>query len=65
MTTIRVLLVDDDPLARAGLASLLGAVGDIEVCGEASDGDEVVAAVHAVSPAVILMDLRMPRLGGC
>ena len=64
MTTIRVLLVDDDPLARAGLASLLGAVGDIEVCGEASDGDEVVAAVHAVSPAVILMDLRMPRLGG-
>ena len=51
MTTIRILLVDDDPLARAGLASLLGAVGDIEVCGEASDGDEVVARLAAAARA--------------
>jgi DNA-binding NarL/FixJ family response regulator len=62
--TIRVLLVDDDPLARTGLVSLLGAVADIEVCGEVSDGDEVVSAARELKPGVVLMDLRMPRLNG-
>ncbi len=61
---IRVLLVDDDPLVRAGLVLLFASVDDIEVVGEAGDGDEVVAAVRDHRPDVVLMDLRMPRVDG-
>lgn len=64
MPVIRVLLVDDDPLVRSGLGYLFDAAADIEVVGEASDGDEVVAAVEATHPDVVLMDLRMARLNG-
>ena len=64
MTPVRLLLVDDDPLVRAGLAMLLGGDADIEVVAEAGDGAEVPAAVDAHHPDVVLMDLRMPRVDG-
>lgn len=61
---IRVLLVDDDPLVRAGLRFLLESADDLTVVGECGDGDEVVAAVRVSSPDVVLMDLRMERVSG-
>jgi DNA-binding NarL/FixJ family response regulator len=61
---IRVLVVDDHPIVRAGLAGLLGVESDMEVVGEAGDGEEALAQVAALSPDVVLMDLRMPRLDG-
>ena len=62
--TIKVLLVDDDALVRAGLTMMLDGANGIEVVGEAADGDQVPAAVDAHAPDVVLMDLRMPRTGG-
>ncbi|WP_037756840.1 response regulator transcription factor [Streptomyces sp. AA0539] len=62
--TIRVLLVDDDPLVRAGLRLMLGAAADIEVVGEAGDGAEVPALVRRAAPDVVLMDIRMPGTDG-
>lgn len=61
---IRVLLVDDDPLVRAGLRFLFDSATDLLVVGEAGDGDEAIAASRTLSPDVILMDLRMPRRDG-
>jgi DNA-binding NarL/FixJ family response regulator len=61
---IRVLLVDDDALVRAGLTMMLDGANGIEVVGEATDGDEVPAAVDAHAPDVVLMDLRMARTDG-
>jgi DNA-binding NarL/FixJ family response regulator len=61
---IRVLLVDDDPLVRAGLAMIIASAGDLMVVGEAGDGLEAVDAVRARRPDVVLMDIRMPRLDG-
>jgi DNA-binding NarL/FixJ family response regulator len=61
---IRVLIVDDDALVRAGLSMMLGAAPDLQIVGEAGDGTEVVAAVAACRPHVILMDIRMPKLDG-
>ena len=61
---IRVLLVDDDPLVRAGLAMIIASAGDLLVVGEAGDGLEAVDAVRAHRPEVVLMDIRMPRLDG-
>jgi DNA-binding NarL/FixJ family response regulator len=61
---VRVLLVDDDPLVRAGLRLLLGGGGAIELVGEAGDGDEVLDAVAATDPDVVLMDIRMRRTDG-
>jgi DNA-binding NarL/FixJ family response regulator len=60
---IRVLLVDDDALVRAGLTMMLDGAHGIEVVGEAADGAEVPAAVDAHAPDVVLMDLRMPGGG--
>ncbi|MFH5821583.1 response regulator [Georgenia sp. AZ-5] len=60
----RVLLVDDDPLVRSGLRLILTSDEDMDVVGEAGDGDEVVGAVQAHAPDVVLMDLRMPRTDG-
>ena len=60
----RILLVDDDPLVRSGLRLLLTSDPQIEVVGEAADGDEVVEATQRHAPDVVLMDLRMPRLDG-
>lgn len=61
---IRVLLVDDDPLVLAGLRLLLRASERIHVVGEVQDGDQVLDAVHAHRPDVVLMDLRMRRMDG-
>jgi len=62
--TVRVLLVDDQSLFREGLATLLAVHDDLEVVGEASDGEEALRRIPALAPDVVLMDLRMPRLGG-
>jgi DNA-binding NarL/FixJ family response regulator len=61
---VRVLLVDDDALVRAGLTMMLDGTNGIEVVGEAADGDDVPAAVAACAPDIVLMDLRMPRTDG-
>jgi DNA-binding NarL/FixJ family response regulator len=61
---VRLAIVDDDPLVRAGLALMLGGRDDVVVVAEAADGDEVPAMVAAHAPDVVLMDLRMPRLDG-
>ncbi|GMA19254.1 response regulator transcription factor [Arsenicicoccus piscis] len=62
--SVRVLLVDDDALVRAGLRLILGGRPTIEVVGEAADGIEAVAAVAAHRPDIVLMDIRMPRQDG-
>ncbi|WP_327725263.1 response regulator transcription factor [Streptomyces europaeiscabiei] len=64
MTAIRLLLVDDDPLVRAGLSFMLGGADDIEIVGEGADGDEVDALVDRTHPDVVLMDIRMPTVDG-
>ncbi|TVL90700.1 response regulator transcription factor [Streptomyces sp. SAJ15] len=62
--TIRVLLVDDHQVVRRGLRTFLEVQDDIEVVGEASDGDEGVAAAEELRPDVILMDVKMPGTDG-
>jgi DNA-binding NarL/FixJ family response regulator len=64
VTVIRALLVDDDAMVRTGLNLMLTASRQIEVVAEVSDGDEVVSAVLAHRPDVVLMDLRMTRMNG-
>jgi DNA-binding NarL/FixJ family response regulator len=64
VTPIRVLIVDDDALVRAGLSMILGATDDVRVVAEAADGNEVLPAVDAYAPDVVLMDIRMPRMDG-
>jgi DNA-binding NarL/FixJ family response regulator len=61
---IRVMIVDDDALVRAGLSMMLAGTDDIRIVAEASDGAEVASAVGAYSPDVVLMDIRMPRMDG-
>jgi DNA-binding NarL/FixJ family response regulator len=61
---IRVVVADDQALVRSGFTVLLGSPEDIEVVGEASDGDEAVAVALRERPDVILMDIRMPRTDG-
>lgn len=62
--TVRVVVVDDHPVVRSGLVGMLGVADDLEVVGEAADGDEALAVVAATRPDVVLMDLRMPRRDG-
>src|SRR5690349_11374167 len=64
MSGIRVLLVDDDPLVRAGLEMMLGQFDDLAVVGTAGDGAEAVAAANQHRPDVVLMDIRMPLVDG-
>ncbi|WDF42432.1 response regulator transcription factor [Streptomyces sp. T12] len=64
MTAIRLLLVDDDPLVRAGLSFMMGGADDIEIVGEAADGGEVETLVDRTRPDVVLMDIRMPSVDG-
>src|SRR5436190_6753488 len=61
---IRVLLVDDQALVRAGFRMILDAEEDIEVVGEAADGEQAVASAARFNPDVILMDVRMPHMDG-
>jgi DNA-binding NarL/FixJ family response regulator len=61
---VRVLVVDDDALVRAGLSMLLAGAEDIEIVGEATDGSEVAQAVAEHRPDVVLMDIRMPGMDG-
>jgi len=61
---IRILIVDDDALVRAGLAMILAATEDVRIVGEAADGAEAVARVDAYAPDVVLMDIRMPKMDG-
>jgi DNA-binding NarL/FixJ family response regulator len=61
---ITVLLVDDQRLVRTGFRSILGSEPDINVVGEASDGVEALQLVRAMTPDVVLMDIRMPHMDG-
>lgn len=62
--TVRVALVDDQALFRAGIAMVVGSQPDLEVVGEAADGADAVAMVESARPDVVLMDVRMPRVDG-
>lgn len=64
VNTVSLVIVDDDPLVRAGLKLILGASPELSVLGEATDGDEVEALVKKTSPDIVLMDIRMPRMDG-
>ncbi|QIK63156.1 response regulator transcription factor [Leucobacter viscericola] len=61
---IRVLVVDDHPIVRSGIVGLLDTEPDFEVIGEASSGEEAVGLAAELDPDVVLMDLRMPGMGG-
>ncbi|MFC7493087.1 MULTISPECIES: response regulator transcription factor [unclassified Nocardioides] len=62
--TTRVLVVDDDPLVRSALGLMLGGQSDLEVVGEAADGNEGLRLARDLKPDIVLMDIRMPRLDG-
>ena len=64
MAAVKVMLVDDDALVRAGLALILGGAPDLDVVAQASDGAEAVVRAREVRPDVVLMDIRMPVMNG-
>jgi len=64
MNTIKLLLVDDHAIVRAGLRALLDAAGDIQIVGEAENGQQAVGAAERLRPDVVLLDLAMPLLNG-
>jgi DNA-binding NarL/FixJ family response regulator len=64
VNAIRVVLVDDDPLVRAGLRMILGGAADVEIVGEAADGAEGIEVLTAADADVVLLDIRMPRMDG-
>ncbi|MEU8696199.1 response regulator transcription factor [Streptomyces sp. NPDC048680] len=61
---VRLLIVDDDPLVRAGLTLMLGGADDIDIVGEGADGSEAAGLVERLRPDVVLMDIRMPVMDG-
>jgi DNA-binding NarL/FixJ family response regulator len=64
MTPIRILIADDHPVVRAGIVGMFSGHNEFHVVGEAANGEEVVVLAAQLQPDVILMDLRMPALGG-
>ena len=64
MTPIRVVLVDDQALFRAGIRMVVASQPDLEVVGEASDGAQAIEVVRATRPDVVMMDIRMPVMDG-
>lgn len=62
--SIRVVLIDDEPLVRAGLAAIIDAGDGLEVVGEAGDGADAIDLVDRTQPDVVILDVRMPRLDG-
>ena len=64
MEPVRVLIADDHTLYREGVRAMLGAATDVEVVGEASTGDEVIAQAERLQPDIILMDIKMPGSNG-
>ncbi len=64
MKKIRVLLADDEPLARERLASLLSAEPDVDLVAQARDGEEAVMGVHDYSPDLVFLDVQMPQMSG-
>ena len=64
MSKIRILLVDDHPVVRAGIEGILNSQEDIEVIGEANNGAEAIELAEKLKPDVILIDLRMPEVDG-
>ena len=62
--SVRVLVVDDHPVVRAGIVGLLAGEADLDVVGEAGDGEQACAMAADLRPDVVLMDLRMPVLDG-
>jgi DNA-binding NarL/FixJ family response regulator len=64
MSKIRVLIVDDHAILREGLRAMLNYYDDVEIVGEAQDGNEAIAQVEALLPDVVLMDIAMPGMNG-
>jgi two-component system LytT family response regulator len=64
MKKIRTLVVDDEPLARERLASLLQPLEDVELVGECRDGEEAVIALHDLTPDLVFLDIQMPGMSG-
>jgi DNA-binding NarL/FixJ family response regulator len=63
-TPLRVVIVDDHPIVRDGLKSLLSSIDDIELAGEAGTGEDAIPLVEATKPDVVIMDIEMPGMGG-
>lgn len=63
-TAIRVVLIDDEPLVRAGLVAIIDSDPDLDVVGEAGDGADAIDLVHRTWPDIVIMDVRMPQLNG-
>ena len=61
---LRVLVVDDEPVARAGIVSLLGRDAELEVAGECGDGRSAVEAIRGIKPDLVLLDVQMPEMDG-
>lgn len=61
---IRILLADDNSLIRRGIRTMLDAVDEVQIVGEAEDGHEAIALVESLNPDVVIMDISMPRLDG-
>jgi len=64
VATIRVLLVDDDSMVRQILSRMLASYPDLDIVGQASTGEEAVFRVEELSPQVVIMDIRMPKMDG-
>src|SRR3990172_4197926 len=64
MDPIRVLIADDHPFYREGVRTMLSVASEIEIVGEAANGDETIAQAESLQPDVILMDLKMPGVNG-